>query len=106
MSALDKPPYSPISKEDSESLSLGKIKINNEVIAAIAAQASRKVEGVKMVSSSFRWTGIFKDNKGVTVKTDEESGHVEIDADINVEYGLNIYDAAAELQRLIKEEVE
>ena len=110
MTSQDKPPYSPISKEDSESLSLGKITISDEVIAAIASQAARKVEGVRVVGSTFRLTEILGgkegSRKGVTVKTDEASGHVEIDVDVNVVYGINIYEAASNLQRLIKDEVE
>lgn len=109
MTKEKKSDYSPIQKEDSDSLKIGNIEISSDVIAAIAAQAARKIDGVEVVSSSFELTNIFggkKAGKGVAVKTDEESGHVEINVDVNVRYGITIYDAAHDLQILIKEEVE
>ena len=109
MATENKADYSPIGKEESDSLQMGSIEISSEVIAAIAEQAARKVEGVEVVSSSFELTGIFggkKSGKGVAVKTDVESGHVEINVDVNVKYGVTIYEAAHDLQILIKEEVE
>ncbi len=111
MSDKDKPAHSPISKDDASSLSLGRIEISDQVIAAIAAKAASKVEGVAVIGSSFRWTELLgskeiSSKSGVSVKTDQESGHVEIDVDINVEYGITIYNAAHDLQQLIKEEVE
>lgn len=101
--------HSPLSAEESESLSMGRIEIGDEVIAAIAARAAAKVEGV-VVAGSFSLSGLLagKDSsrKGVVVRTDETSGHVEIDVDVNMVYGTVVYDAAHKLQMLIKEEVE
>jgi uncharacterized alkaline shock family protein YloU len=110
MSPDEKGNYSPINREQSESLKLGDIAISSDVIASIAAQAASKVEGVTVVASSFNLGEIFgsKDpgRRGVAVKTDQESGHVEINVVVDVVYGVTIYDAAHDLQRLIKEEVE
>jgi len=110
MSPDEKGNYSPINREQSESLKLGNIAISSDVIASIAAQAASKVEGVTVVASSFNLGEIFGSRdaarRGVAVKTDQESGHVEINVDVNVVYGVTIYDAAHDLQRLIKEEVE
>ena len=110
MTPEDKSLYSPINKKDSDSMTMGSIEISSDVIASIAAQAARKVDGVVVVSSSFKWTEIFggKDTprRGVAVKTDEESGHVDINVDVDVRYGINIYESAHNLQILIKEEVE
>lgn len=109
MDKEEKSLYSPIAKEESDSLKLGHIEISSEVIAAIAAQAARKIDGVEVVSSSFELKELFggkKSGKGVAVKTDMESGHVEINVVVNVRYGITIYEAAHDLQILIKEEVE
>jgi len=88
---------------------MGTITISNEVISTLAAEAARKIEGVQIVESSFRLTEILTGegaHKGVSVKTDSESDHVAIDVEINVVYGVVIYDVAHELQMLIKNEVE
>lgn len=110
MSATEKPAYSPISAEQSDSLSVGRIEIGEEVIAAIAAQAATKVEGVYVVGSSFRLTEMFggKDHphRGVQVRVNEETGHVEVDVEVNIGYGTVVYEAANQLQMIIKDEVE
>ncbi|MBN1867827.1 Asp23/Gls24 family envelope stress response protein [Candidatus Sumerlaeota bacterium] len=107
MSGKDKPAPSPIKKEEAESLGLGNITISDEVIAALAVQAAQKVEGVFLVGSSLKsFLGVKDADKGISVRTDEESGHASVDVDISVSYGVNIYEAAAELQRVVKEEVE
>jgi uncharacterized alkaline shock family protein YloU len=110
MSAKDRPAHSPITPEQSDSLSLGRIEIGDEVIAEIAARAAMKVDGVLVVASSFRLSEILSgkesSRKGVSVRTDDTTGHVEVDVDVNVTYGTVIYDAAHKLQMLIKDEVE
>ena len=110
MSTKEKPVHSPLSREESDALSLGRIEIGDEVITTIAARAASKVEGVVVAGSSFRLTELLggKDSsrKGVAVRTDETTGHVEIDVDVNMIYGTVVYDAAHKLQVLIKEEVE
>ena len=102
--------YSPIGRTEADSLRVGDIEISSDVIAAIAAQAAKKVEGVVVIGSSFSLGEFFgrekTARKGVAVKTDQESGHVVINVDISVRYGLNIYETARHLQLLVKEEVE
>jgi len=89
---------------------LGAIEISRDVIASIASQAARKVEGIQVVASSFSLSEIFGGSKeslkGVAVVTNEESGHVEINLEVNVTYGVSVYEAASQLQRIVKEEVE
>lgn len=107
--AKEKSFHSPLTREESDSLSMGDITISNEVISMLATQAAGKIEGVQVVDSSFRLTEILSGegtHKGVSVKTDAESGHVEIDLEITVHYGVVIYDVAHELQVLVKDEVE
>ncbi|MFW6255924.1 MAG: Asp23/Gls24 family envelope stress response protein [Candidatus Sumerlaeota bacterium] len=110
MSSAEKPAHSPISKEDSESLSIGRIEIGDDVIATIAARAAAKVKGISVVGSSFRWSELLGSrehgNRGVSVQINENTGHVIINLDVNVAYGVTIYEAAHKLQMLIKEEVE
>ena len=109
MATENKALYSPISKTDSDSIRVGDIVISSDVIADIAAQAARKVDGVEVVDSSFKLSEIFGGKetvrKGVAVRLGE-SGHVEINADVNVRYGVTIYEAVRDFQNLIKEEVE
>ncbi len=99
--------YSPLGQAESDSIRDGSIDISTEVIAALAAQAAHKVEGVRVVGAS-GISGFFsgRESRGVNVALDETSGHVDINVDINVDYGINIYEAAHKLQRTIKEEVE
>ncbi|MFW6303570.1 MAG: Asp23/Gls24 family envelope stress response protein, partial [Candidatus Sumerlaeota bacterium] len=47
-----------------------------------------------------------REARGVMVELDEETGHVDINVDIDVDYGINIYESAHKLQHTIKEEVE
>jgi len=110
MSSKKGPAHSPISPQESDSLSLGRIEISNDAIATIAARAAAKIKGIHVVGSSFRLTEILGSkegsHKGVNVKTDGETGHVEIDVAVNVDYGVNIYETARQMQHIIKDEVE
>lgn len=110
MNSKEKPIHTPISRDEADALSMGNITISDEVVAALAAQAARKVKGVLVVGSSFRLSEILgakePSYKGVSVKTDQDTGHVEIDVDIHVAYGTNIYEAATQLQRQISNDVE
>ncbi|NQU42883.1 Asp23/Gls24 family envelope stress response protein [bacterium] len=110
MSAKDKPVHSPISKEESDSLSAGRIEIGEDVISAIAARAATKVQGIQVVGSSFRLSeflgGKESSRRGVSVRVDEETGHVEIDLEVNIMYGTIVYESCHRLQIVIKDEVE
>lgn len=111
MASEEQAAYTPVPQHERASgRTIGSIEISSEVIAAIAAQAARKIDGITVVESSFKLSEIFGSketvNRGVAVRTDEESGHVNINVDVNVTYGITIYDAVTDLQLLIKEEVE
>lgn len=110
MSANEKPAHSPLTLEESESLSIGRIEITDEVIASIAARAAAKIEGVFVVGSSFAFSEFFtgKENpgKGVHVRINEQNGHATINVEVNMCYGVVIYEAARQLQLIIKDEVE
>lgn len=103
--------HSPLSAEQADSLSLGNITITDDVIATIAASAAAKVEGVHVVGSGFR-LGEFLGGKdsarrgGISVHMNEDTGHAEIDVDITVRYGTNIYEAACRVQNTVHDEIE
>jgi len=87
----------------------GRIIVNDEVVAFIATIERVKVDGVITLSgrSSFSdYDGArSKDvEKGVVVKID--NNHAAIMVEINIKYGVNVYDTARRLQRSIKNAIE
>lgn len=87
---------------------LGDIRIENSVVATIAAIAAQEVEGVASMGGKFSLSEMLgrKDaDRGVKVEI-EENSRVTIYVDVKIEYGFNMYDAAHELQRKIKNSVE
>jgi len=87
---------------------LGEISIENSVVATIAAIAAQEVEGVAGMAGKFSLTEMLgrKDaDRGVKVDILENSRAV-ITVEVKVEYGCNMYEAAHELQRKIKNNVE
>jgi uncharacterized alkaline shock family protein YloU len=86
---------------------LGEIKIENEVVATIASMAASDVEGIVSLVSKFsigEMLGRKDMDRGVLVNI--EGSHVTINVEVNVEYGVNIYDACHRLQRKVKDSVE
>lgn len=88
---------------------LGNITINEDVIALIASIAITQVEGVVTMSgkSSFSDYVGFKSKdveKGVSVRVADNLCTVNVE--INIEYGVNVYDTARKLQRAVKNAVE
>lgn len=86
---------------------LGDIKINNEVVSKIASLAVDEVEG--MISLTGRTSlaemwGRKDQDKGFRVEIEDNS--VTIHAEVNVEYGIDIYKGAHQLQVAIKNAVE
>lgn len=87
----------------------GRIILKDDVVAFIAAIEMVKVDGVTTMSgrSSFSdYDGArSKDvEKGVTVKI--ENNHCSVAVDVNIKYGVNVYDTARRLQRAIKDAIE
>lgn len=90
---------------------LGAITINDDVVALIASIAIVEVEGVVSISgkSSFSDYVGFKSKdveKGVSVKINPETSLCTVNVEINIEYGVNVYDTARKLQRTVKNAVE
>jgi len=115
MSDEDKTPESPeqISTlpirygDESAGEILGDIKISNEVVGAIASMAAADVEGICSLVGKFsigEMLGRRDVDKGVEVAID--NNRVTCHVEVNVEYGVNIYDACHRLQRKVKDSVE
>jgi len=86
---------------------LGDIKISNEVVGTIASMAAADVDGICSLVGKFslgEMLGRKDADKGVEVKI--EDNRVVIHVEVNVEYGVNIYDACHRLQRMVKDTVE
>ncbi|KPL11246.1 hypothetical protein AMJ85_04100 [candidate division BRC1 bacterium SM23_51] len=86
---------------------LGEIKIENEVVAKIASLTAVEVDGIVGLVGKFsigEMLGRKDVDKGVVVAIDGSS--VTINVEVNVEYGINIYDACHRLQRQVKDSVE
>lgn len=86
---------------------LGDIKINNDVVAKIASLAAIEVEGIISLAGKYSLAEMWgrKDiDKGIAVEITE--GAAEIDIEVNVEYGIDIYKAAHLLQKTVSDSVE
>ena len=86
---------------------LGEIKINNEVVGTIASLAAIEVDGIVSLAGKYSLAEMWgrKDlDKGMAVEIKENSA--EIDIEVNVEYGVDIYKAAHQLQLAVKNAVE
>lgn len=86
---------------------LGDIKINNRVIGTIASLAALEVEGVVSLAGKGSPAEIWgrKDiDKGIQVTVEDNAAEISIE--VNVEYGIDIYKAAHQLQKTVKNAVE
>jgi uncharacterized alkaline shock family protein YloU len=86
---------------------LGDIKINNKVIGTIASLAAVEVEGIVSLAGKGSPAEIWgrKDlDKGIQVTVEDNTAEISIE--VNVEYGIDIYKAAHQLQKTVKNAVE
>ena len=88
---------------------LGEIRINDDVIAAIAGIAATEVEGVNsmvgnMTGEIIGKLGYKSLSKGVRV--DVEEGKASIVLSLNIEYSFNIPDVSRKVQERVKSVVE
>ena len=88
---------------------LGEIRINDDVIAAIAGIAATEVEGVNsmvgnMTGEIIGKLGYKSLSKGVRV--DGEEGKASIVLSLNIEYSFNIPDVSRKVQERVKSVVE
>lgn len=90
---------------------LGVVRINNDVIAAIASIAATEVRGVRGMGGSNAFISTFCDifvrrmgSRGVKIQTTE--GEVRLSISILVDYGVDIPRIADEVQENVKRAVE
>ena len=86
----------------------GEIKIANEVLVSIAAQALNEVDGIALSSATDSFVEkLVKKASSATVKiySDEEK-KVDMDVHVSVKYGVNIPEISWKIQEAIKKNVE
>ena len=83
---------------------LGSVQIRNDVIASIAALAAREVEGVLGIWQGPFWLRLLPAGAGVRVETQDQE--VRLWVDLVAEYGVNLPQAALEVQDRVRERVE
>ncbi|MCM8762713.1 MAG: Asp23/Gls24 family envelope stress response protein [Candidatus Omnitrophica bacterium] len=86
----------------------GNVKVDNEVLASIAAIAARKVPGVHRIFTSIvggivQWIKRTAD-AGIKVVIGEDE--VSFELRVVIDYGVNIPEVTYQIQKAIKEEVE
>ncbi len=88
----------------------GAIKIANEVVLIIAAQALNDIKGIHLAASAAEG---FVDKlvkkpaqRGVRIYLNDEAKEVDIDVHINIDYGMNIPEVSWTIQEAVKKNVE
>ena len=88
----------------------GAVKIANEVISTIAAQALNEIKGITLALSAAEG---FVDklvkkqsSKGVRIYLNDEGKEVDLDVHVAVEYGINIPEISWKIQEDVKRNVE
>ncbi|MCM8785288.1 MAG: Asp23/Gls24 family envelope stress response protein [Candidatus Omnitrophica bacterium] len=91
-----------------EKKELGKVKIDNDVLASIARVAATSVPGVHRVITGLVGgiKKIFGKKRETGIKVILGEGEVSFELSIAVDYGANIPEITYQVQRRIKEEVE
>lgn len=94
---------------DTQNQQFGEIKISEDVIATIAAEAAGSVEGVHAMAptltSNFKeLIGIKNGSKGVTV-TFGEDRQVTVVLNITLSYGYKIQETAAQVQSAVMQAI-
>ena len=92
-----------------EVVSMGGVKISDDVIATIASLAASEIEGVSKMSGSMAANlteilGKKNFSKGVKVQLEEDT--VEIDVYLSVVYGSIIQEVAEKVQENVKKAIE
>jgi uncharacterized alkaline shock family protein YloU len=87
---------------------IGTVRIDNDVLGAIAAIAAKKVSGVHKITTGLvdGIAHLFRKNPDAGVKVVLNEGEVSIELGIIVEYGANIPETTWKVQKGIKDELE
>ncbi len=95
-------------RED-EKIDLGSVQVHKKVFAEIIASAMDEIEGVSLIPKNFgdRVAEIVKRRNfpGINIKVDEGE-EVTLEVQVLVRYGMNIHDAARQVQRTIKSAID
>ena len=95
-------------KEDNE-LDFGAIKIHKKAIAEIIITAVKDMENVSLLKQDFLATlvelGGGRRYPGIAVSIDKNN-QVSIEVKVKIRYGLNIQEAARQVQEIIKSAIE
>lgn len=87
----------------------GDIKISDEVIATIAAVATKEVQGISGLNLSFTdeiTSKFVKKNATKSIKVTQDENDLIIDISVVVNYGIRIPDVSWEVQENVKKSVE
>ena len=92
-----------------DKIDLGSVQVHKKVFAEIISSAMDEIEGVRLVPKNLgnKLVEMFgqKDFPGIDIKVEE--GHdVTLDLQVVVHYGMNIPDAARQVQRVIKSAID
>jgi uncharacterized alkaline shock family protein YloU len=85
---------------------IGEVSIENSVVATIATVASQEVDGVLSLGGKFslgELLGMKDTERGVKVEI--QGNTAIIDMAVKIEYGRNMYEAARELQKKVRDVV-
>jgi uncharacterized alkaline shock family protein YloU len=89
---------------------IGTIQINPDVIATIALMAAKEVEGIVIHDTATHDLALHdilnRKKREIKVTTDDANNYAVIDIKVDVEYGADVYKAAHNLQRAIRNAVE
>lgn len=90
--------------------SAGEIKISNEAILIIAAQALCDIKGIRLAVSTAE--GIVDklvkkpSQRGIRIYLDDDAKKADIDVHISIDYGMNIPEISWAVQESVKKNVE
>ncbi len=92
-----------------EKIDLGSVQVHKKVFAEIISSAMDEVEGVSLIQKNLgnKVGEMFgrKDFPGIEIKV-EDGDEVTLEVQILVRYGMNIPDAARQVQRTIKSAID
>lgn len=92
-----------------DKIDLGSIQVDKKVFAEIISSAIHEVNGVYLIQKNIgnRLFEIFgqKDFPGIAITVDENS-NVTLELKVLVQYGMNIPDAARQVQETVKSAIE
>ena len=91
-----------------DKIDFGSVQVHRKVFAEIVSSAMKEVNGVELIRKSIgnRLFELFgqKDFPGIEIKVDENR-EVTLELQVCVQYGMNIPDAARQVQEIVKSSI-